>query len=73
MFTIDMAADKSDQSGMEFNPRESVRRTQGYDPNSPETKERRRKLFEAISRNRTPETDAAMNKLASDFYARLNS
>ena len=42
-----------------------------YDPTSPDVRERRRKLFEEIARTRTPETDEAMNKIASRFMQTL--
>jgi hypothetical protein len=42
-----------------------------YDPASPEVRERRRKLFEEIAKTRTPETDEAMNKIASQFIQTL--
>jgi hypothetical protein len=38
-----------------------------YDPYSTEGIERRRKLFEEIARNRTPETDDAMERLIATF------
>ena len=38
-----------------------------YNPTSPEVIERRRKLFEDIARNRTPESDVAMAKIAKMF------
>jgi hypothetical protein len=44
-----------------------------YDPQTPETQERRRRLFEEIARNRTAETDAAMNKVAARFLGKFNS
>jgi hypothetical protein len=43
-----------------------------YDPTCPEVRERRRRLHEAIAKNRTPETDAAMNKIAERFLARFH-
>jgi hypothetical protein len=38
-----------------------------YDPGNPEVIGRRRKLFEDIARNRTPESDIAMQKIAKMF------
>ena len=44
-----------------------------YDWRSPEVKQRRQKLFEEIAKNRSPETDAAMEKFAAAFFAKFNS
>jgi hypothetical protein len=38
-----------------------------YNPYSPEVVERRRKLFEEIARNRTPESEDAMDKVYRMF------
>jgi len=43
-----------------------------YDPANPQVAERRRKLFEQIAKTRTPETDEAMNKIASRFMSKLS-
>ena len=49
-----------------------ARKNPPYDPQDPEVAKRRKKLFEEIARNRTPETDAAMNKIAERFLGRFN-
>ena len=42
-----------------------------YDPNSPEVIERRKELFNALKKGRTPETDAAMNEFADRFLRKF--
>jgi hypothetical protein len=68
VFCIDM--DQGSQASFNDEP-ERERFPKAYDPSSPEVRERRRKLFEDIARTRTPETDEAMNKIASRFMSKL--
>jgi hypothetical protein len=53
--------------------RQELKSSPAYDWRSPEVQQRRQKLFEEIAKNRTPETDAAMNKFAAAFFAKFNS
>jgi hypothetical protein len=47
--------------------RSKLRFPSWYDPYSPEGIERRRKLFENIARDRTPQSEEAMEKLITMF------
>jgi hypothetical protein len=62
-----MAASESKPEKQDLQPRSA------YDWRSSEVKQRRQKLFEEIAKNRTPETDAAMEKFAAAFFAKFNS
>lgn len=60
------------EHGSEMSLNDGPRRfPKAYDPTSPDVRERRRRLFEEIARTRTPETDEAMNKIASRFIQTL--
>jgi hypothetical protein len=61
------ATPKSDAAAKENDPRSQLRFPSWYNPYTPESIERRRKLFEDIARNRTPESDEAMEKLYRMF------
>jgi hypothetical protein len=50
-----------------------LRFAKSYDPQNRDIRERRRKLFHEIARNRTAETDAAMNKVAARFLGKFIS
>jgi hypothetical protein len=73
VFNDGMQAENDTPQGDEANPVPTLRIRKDYDPYSEETKERRRKLFDAIERGRTPETDAAMNKFADRFLGRFRN
>jgi hypothetical protein len=62
-----MASLPSLKSSADSDERSKLRFPSWYNPYSKEGVERRRKLFEEIAQNRTPETDQAMARLIAMF------